>query len=106
MLTNITNGTRVGTGANIDIELGYLPSKVELYNVTTNGKLEYVSSMATGTGILTPASAAGPAAVVAPAGVTPLNSTFQGFRIGASAINAAGQTIHWIAYRNGPGSGR
>lgn len=106
MLSNIVNGSRAGTGANIDIELGFLPSKVEVINTVTGRKLEYVSSMAAGTGIATPVGTAGPALVASPAGITPLNSTFQGFRIGTDAVNTSGNNLHWVAYRNGPGSGR
>ena len=101
---NIINGSRAGTGANIDIELGFIPSKVEVTNTVTRTKIEWFSSMADGTGI----DRAG-AAVANPLGITPIGGAagaqFMGFRIGTHGVNTAGNNLHWVAYRNGMGSG-
>lgn len=103
MLSNITTGTATSAAANIDIELGYLPSKVEVQNVTTGAKFEWFSGEAQGTA----RDARGTGVqTAAPGGVTHLNAAFQGIRLGTGVVGAAGNVIQWVAYRMGPGSGR
>lgn len=105
MLSNIVNGSQDGTGANIDIELGFIPSKVEVFNTEAAdfASLTWFSSMPDGSALKRVTSTWTRPTTL---GITPLNETFQGFRIGADTdVNVAGETIHWVAYRNGPGSG-
>lgn len=102
MLSNITTGQSTSAAANIDIELGYLPSKVEVLNVTTGAKWEWYSSEAQNTA----RDRAGAAVAAGTGGVSHLNATFQGMRLGTGVVGAAGNVLQWVAYRMGPGSGR
>ena len=106
-LSNTVFGAKVGTGANIDIELGFIPSYVCVENITSAGleKLEWWAGMANASAIKT--VAAGTRTKPTTLGITPLSSTFLGFRIGADTdVNVAAENIVWKAERNGPGSGR
>lgn len=103
MLSNITTGTVTSAAAAVEIELGYLPSKVEVQNITTGAKFEWFSGETQGTA----RDARGTGAqTAAPNGVTHLSATFQGIRLGTGVMGASGNVIQWIAYRMGPGSGR
>jgi hypothetical protein len=109
MLSNIVNGSRLATGANIDITLGFIPSQVIVVNITaaTFPELRWLSSMPNASAIKRVTSTF---TMITTLGITPLGAgasdTVQGFRIGAdAAVNNSGDTIHWFAFRNGPGSG-
>ena len=105
-------GTVEGTGSAINIELGFVPSRVTLYNIDDAGglapKMEWISGMADGSafkylsiaddGTTTNKSHA----LVTSNGVTPYGgaagSAAKGFTIGAdSDMNASGETILWLA---------
>lgn len=113
MLSNIITGSQDGTGANIDIKLGFIPSKVEVYNTEAadNARLLWMNSMANASAYKeTTVTGAPTRALITTLGITPLGgaagATMMGFRIGADTdVNVAGETIQWFAYRMGPGSG-
>lgn len=111
MLSNVIFGSQDGTGAAIDIELGFIPSHVMVINTesATSEQLDWYSTMADDSAIKTVTGAVARTKITED-GITPLGAgaadTFQGFRIGADAdVNVAGETLFWAAYRNGPGSG-
>lgn len=109
MLSNIVNGSQDGTGASIDIELGFIPSYVIVQNheAADFPRLVWFSSMDNGHAIKTVTSTN---SKITTLGITPLGGAagdaILGFRIGADAdVNVDGEELHWIAFRNGPGSG-
>lgn len=108
---NIIFGSQDGTGANIDIEVGFLPTYVKVVNIESAGKeqLDWYEGMAAASAIKTVANAGAavdPRTSITTLGITPLSSTFLGFRIGADAdVNVAGETLIWEVHRNGMGSG-
>jgi hypothetical protein len=104
---NIKFGSQAGTGANIDIELGWIPSHVRVVNITsaTIEELEWFSGMASASAIKTVTGTVARTKITT-LGITPLSATFLGFRIGADTdVNVSGETIVWIAERSGLGSG-
>lgn len=97
-------GTVTGTGANIDIDLGWIPSEVRLLNVTASDfcRIHWSSGLANGGGIKTLTSTS---TKLSSLGVTPLGAaatdTKKGFRIGADTdMNVVGEVIQWAAFRN------
>lgn len=107
MLSNTVFGSQDGTGANIDIELGFLPSHVKVVNIesATMEQLDWYAGMANASAIKTVTGTVARTKITT-GGITPLNTTFQGFRIGTDGdVNVAGETLIWEAVRNGPGSG-
>lgn len=109
MLSNIVTGSVTGTGADIDITLGFIPSKVEVLNVTASDfcGMQWFSTLPDAYGIKRLTSTW---TKITSLGITPLGgaagATKLGFRIGADTdLNVAAEVMHWVAYRNGPGSG-
>lgn len=109
MLSNIVFGTQDGTGASIDITLGFIPSKVEVFNTEASdfASLTWFSTLPDAYALKRVTSTW---SKITSLGITPLGAeagaTKLGFRIGADTdVNVSGETIHWAAYRNGPGSG-
>lgn len=104
-------GEITGTGAVIDVKCGFVPAKVEIYNITSSTKetLEWVRGMADASGIKTVAGTVA-RTVIATNGITPLNSKDgstgeMGFRIGADVdINVAAEKMLVIAHRGGEGN--
>lgn len=106
-------GSVEGTGAAINIQLGFVPSKVRLVNIDDAGNLdpilEWNDQMPDASGILFLA-VAGPDAgaarshdLITTAGISRYAGTRgannAGFTIGANAnVNAAGETIVWEAW--------
>ncbi len=106
-LSNVVFGSQDGTGANIDIKLGFVPTHVKVVNVesATIEQLDWYQGMADASAIKTVTGTVS-RTKIATLGITMLNSTFLGFRIGTDAdVNVAGETLVWEAVRNGPGSG-
>ena len=104
---NIKFGSQAGTGANIDIELGWRPTHVRVVNIgsATIEEVEWFAGMADASAIKTVTGTVARTRITSN-GITPLNSTFLGFRIGAdSDVNVSGETLVWIAERSGLGSG-
>lgn len=99
-------GSVTGTGAAINVEIGFLPDRVELVNQTTGRKVTWYRTMAAGSGVADGATAA---ALIAAGGggVSPFSGSTTaglGFTIGTDAVNTAGQVIAYSAIRSGPGA--
>lgn len=93
-------GTVEGTGAAINIELGFVPEHVVLYNVDGLARLEWTDDLGDGFGIKTitvgTMSKITTLGVSAYAGVEGANS--KGFTIGADTdINVSAETINYVA---------
>jgi hypothetical protein len=104
---NTVYGSQDGTGASIDIELGFVPSHVKVVNIesATVEELEWYTGMADASAIKTVTGTVARTKITT-LGITPLSSTFLGFRIGADTdVNVAGETLIWEATRSGLGSG-
>lgn len=100
-------GSQDGTGASIDIELGWLPTHVRVINTesATIEELEWFSTMSNGHAIKTVTGTVARTKITS-LGITPLSSTFLGFRIGADTdVNVSGETLVWVAERTGLGMG-
>ncbi|WP_395452848.1 hypothetical protein ACHMW5_02335 [Azospirillum melinis] len=114
MASNFRSGTVNGTGAAINVSLGWQPDYVKLINIADAGSLdpmmEWTSDMPAAAGIkyLRIADNATTAnkshAYVTTGGVSVYagsTSAGEGFTIGADTdINASGEKIVWIAMRN------
>jgi hypothetical protein len=87
-------GSFVATGAQQDVtaSVGFRPTKVRLWNTSTNIGLEWQNSMADASGLKT--LAAGTRTNVTANGITPLAA---GFRVGTDSVNVAGNTVHFEA---------
>lgn len=106
MASEIYTGVVTGTGANINISLGFVPDYVEVINYTAPASGKWFKGMPAGsafkhiagTGGLTKITSLGISEYAGVAGgATP------GFTIGAdTAINVATNPIYWVAGRNGP----
>ena len=102
-MQNIRKGTVTGTGAAINVSLGFYPDKVELYNVTDakKGSLVWLSTMANASGFKNLNDAY--QAQITTNGISPYagsNTAAVGFTIGADTdLNGASDVIHWIAYQ-------
>lgn len=112
MLSNIVYGSQNGTGASIDINLGFIPDEVVVvnYGSTTIEELRWYKGMANASAIKTVTGTVARTKITS-LGITPLGGdatdTIRGFRIGADTdVNVNGEALIWRATRNGPGSGR
>lgn len=100
MASPIATGTYVGTGAAIDIELGWKPSYVRILNITDrDAGLTWFDTMPAGEAIAEGAALATQAAN----GITPLDGTLaggkEGFTVG-TAGSETGKTFAYIAMRD------
>lgn len=96
-------GSVTGTGAAIDVIIGFQPDYVLVINTTDGDQVDHwFRGMADGTSIN--ASGAAPATRAAPNGITAIDAaTGSGFRIGA-ALSEATKTLRYFATRSGPGA--
>ncbi|HYI43199.1 MAG TPA: hypothetical protein VD768_06220 [Sphingomicrobium sp.] len=98
-------GTVTGTGAAINVPIGFQPDYVLIYNAVTGAKIEWFRGMAAASAIKT--VVAGDITVAATNGVSALDSKTagEGFVIGADAqVNVTGNAIRFFATRSGPGA--
>lgn len=114
MASNMRTGTVTGTGAAINVSLGWQPDYVKVMNIADAGNLdpiiEWTSDMPAAAGmkflrIVDNATTANKShAYVTSNGITAYAgsaSAGEGFTIGADAdLNATGEKIVWIAMRN------
>lgn len=103
MATITKVGTYAGSGAAVDISVGFIPDHVLVVNTTTPAADAWFSGMAAGTSItITGAAAlrASPGGITAFAGTT---TAGQGFTVGA-ALSTAANTYRYVAIQNGPGA--
>jgi hypothetical protein len=106
-MDNFATGYQDGTGASIDITLGWTPDRVEVHNTEAadNARLLWMTSMADASAYKeTTVTGAPTRAKITTLGITPLGAaaadTARGFRIGADTdVNVAGETIQWFAFR-------
>jgi hypothetical protein len=94
--TRVRCGSFTGTGAAISItSVGFQPSKVKLYNLTTVFTLEWNEAMGEdGAGALTTGST-GVVTAETTAGIKPTDT---GFDLGTSAVNVDGEVIYYEAH--------
>ena len=101
-------GTVEGTGATLNINVGFMPSAVKVFNVDGLATLEWNDSMADASGVKR--VTAGTMTFITTLGITPVDGlgesagavedTVIGFQIGADTdVNVAAETINWEAYR-------
>lgn len=107
MIPNTVVGQVIGTGALINVVLGFKPDYVFLENAVTGASLARFR----GSTSSTKAVAAGTITVVAGPGAGALadygsaTTTGEGFTIPVDAqVNVATQAINYMAVRSGPGS--
>lgn len=119
-MNEIVTGSVEGTGGAIDVPLGWVPDYVKLFNYDDAGglapTLEWWKGMADGHGLkglgVADDGTTGNAsqAKVTANGISAFagdGDTAPGFTIGADAdLNASGETIFYVAVRNGPGAQR
>tara|TARA_R110000868_G_scaffold34552_5_gene124772 strand:+ start:1211 stop:1516 length:306 start_codon:yes stop_codon:yes gene_type:complete len=98
-MSSFKSGTVVGTGAAINIELGWTPDYVKVFNATDADQIdEWVAGMAAGTSIQTnTAVAIRSSNGISPYAGTPADKKL-GFTIG-SGISESTKTLYWIAMR-------
>lgn len=103
MFPNTVVGTYEGTGAAINVVLGFVPDYVKIINTEDGDAVhEWFKGMAAGTSIATLA-AAGPVLNAAD-GVTEYEGTEgEGFTVGTD-ISESGKTFYYVAVRSGPGA--
>ena len=94
-----TTGTYItdATVANHDVDCGYTPKYVIVWNETSGDQLEWNDTMADAEGFKR--VAAGTAAMITSLGITPLdNGTTHGFRIGLDTdINVINEQVSYLA---------
>lgn len=96
---NIAVGTVEGTGAAINVSVGFTPAHVMILNEDGLARLEWHTTMTDGHGIKT--VTAGTISKITSLGITPYAGTTalsEGFTIGADTdINVDGETLHYFA---------
>jgi len=90
-------GTITGTGAALSVPVGFVPARVDVFNIATGGRLEWNNEMPNASAIKT--VTAGTQTYITSNGITPVevSSVAQGFIIGADAVNGSGNTLVWHA---------
>lgn len=95
------NGTVEGTGAAINISVGFIPRRVVLENIDGDAILTWTPDMGDDGGYKT--VAAGTNAHIASGGITGYSgsaSAAEGFTIGTDTdVNVSDETIIWTAFR-------
>lgn len=109
MVPSIASGTLLGTGANIYVKCGFVPTYVRVVNIgsATIEELEWLYGMANASAIKTVTGTVARTKITT-LGITPRGVTADeemGFQIGADTdVNVSAERIVWIAMRGGPGS--
>lgn len=102
MSDQVRTGTVTGTGAAINVAVGFTPSVVHIFNETDPGMYIWTDTMANaemvklvdGTVALTFPTTNGVSTYAGAIAATP-----EGFTIGAdSDMNAASDVLHWVAW--------
>lgn len=101
MTSPIQTGTVTGTGAAINVPLGFVPDYVKVFNITDGDQTdEWMTGMSAGTSIQTNTAVAARSTN----GISPFNGSAvaaRGFTIG-SGISENGKLLGWVAFRNIP----
>ncbi len=110
-MNEFQKGTVEGTGSPINIELGWLPDRVKIYNIDSAAieTLEWVNGMGAATGFKFLGTSSTTRAKLTTLGISEyagvLGVTGKGFTIGADTdLNVSAQTILWVAERGGQGA--
>lgn len=108
MATITKVGTYTGTGAAVNVSIGFIPDYVRVIRTDTVGVIdEWFNGMTAGTSITNATDAAAAAIRAAPNGITAFAGTAgqagQGFTVGA-ALSVNTGTYRYVAIQNGPGA--
>ncbi len=106
MFPNTVSGQVTGTGALINVVVGFLPDMVRLTNRTTGASLEWNRAAGIAGGSKKTVVAGTVTVVTGAASIAPYEgSTGAGFTIPADAqVNVAAQIIDYEITRSGPGA--
>lgn len=111
MNPNIRVGTVEGTGAAINVELGFVPDVVEVVNIdaTNPVSIKWTSDMADAAGIKLTGGATPAHTKISSNGISAYagsrGAKAKGFTIGAdTGLNVNGETITYVAMRSGAGA--
>lgn len=107
MIPSTVVGQVTGTGAIINVAIGFLPDYIKLVNRTSGAMLEWFRAAGTAGGSRKTVVAGTVTVVTGAASVTTLSSATagEGFVIPADAqVNVAAQVIDYFATRSGPGA--
>lgn len=99
-LPRMVTGSITGTGAALMVSIGFVPSRVDVFNIATAGRLEWMDTMPAAAAIKT--VTAGTQTYITSNGITPVETgaSGQGFIIGADAVNGSGNTLMYFAIGN------
>lgn len=107
-MQSVTRGEYTGTGAAINVSVGYVPSQIEIANITDcDEQWRWTSSMADNSAMwertVTDNATTGNASLskITSNGVKPFAGSAtaaKGFTVG-SALSESGKTFAWVAYR-------
>jgi hypothetical protein len=104
MPTNIKTGTVTGTGASLNVSVGFAPDYVKVWNDTAGDQLEWASNMTAGHAFKRVAAGTGTKITTGGISLFTGSATQQaGFTIGNDAVNGAAVTLRYLAVANGPG---
>lgn len=106
MATNIKVGTYTGTGAALNVSLGFVPDYVRIVNVTGLVVDEWFSNMTTQTSFTNSTDTVAAAIRAAPNGVsiyTGSTSAAVGFTVG-TGLSTNASVYRYVAMQNGPGA--
>lgn len=105
MATITKTGSFVGTGAAVNVSVGFIPDYVKIINTTDGDQIdEWFNGMAAATSISNTSAAV--ATRAAPNGISSYDGSTtagEGFTAGAG-ISETGKTLFYIAIQNGPGA--
>lgn len=96
---HMKSGRLTGTGANINVELGFTPQHVRVINQTQLASLEWFDHMTAGHAIRE--ATLGDKTAITAGGISPYagaaGMASKGFTLGTN-LNAAGNVIHYVAW--------
>jgi len=84
----------------VDINIGFIPTYVHCWNVSSGGLVEFKWCLGQGSAYAFKTAAAGTTSVITSLGITPstVNDTFLGFYLGLDTdMNANGEIIYFMA---------
>lgn len=105
MADQFRTGTQDGTGAAINISLGWLPDHVVVQNIEAAdfARLEWYTGMTAAHAIKTVTSTKSAITSLGISTYAGSATAEKGFTIGADTdVNVSGEALTWIAYRNWP----
>lgn len=103
MLQNFASGTLDGTGAAMNIEIGWQPDRIEVQNIEAAdfAKLVWLKGMTAAHAIKTVTSTNSMITSLGVSLYAGSTSAQQGFTIGADTdVNVSGEALTWCAWRN------